>query len=36
MECKNCQKQLAPSDKFCGNCGAKKISHRLTLKHIIS
>lgn len=23
MNCKNCQKQLEPFDKFCSNCGTK-------------
>jgi|TARA_R110002020_G_scaffold63136_1_gene168291 hypothetical protein len=34
MECKNCQKQLAPSDKFCGNCGARIVDQQLTYRYL--
>jgi len=33
MNCKNCEKALEPSDKFCSECGAKVIDHRLTMRH---
>lgn len=34
MECKNCKKSLSVSDKFCNNCGAKVIDHRITMGHL--
>ena len=34
MNCKNCQVPLSEDAKFCENCGAKVIDHRLTLKYL--
>lgn len=34
MICKNCKTHLKNDDKFCSNCGAKVIDHRITLKHL--
>lgn len=36
MQCKNCEYSLETSNKFCPNCGAKIIHHRLTLKNLWS
>tara|TARA_R100000935_G_scaffold58576_1_gene96339 strand:+ start:24590 stop:25414 length:825 start_codon:yes stop_codon:yes gene_type:complete len=33
MECKNCKQQLQEKDQYCSICGAKLISHRLTLRN---
>lgn len=34
MNCKNCQTKLEGEKKFCTNCGAKIINHRLNFKII--
>nr|WP_299384634.1 DUF3667 domain-containing protein [Allomuricauda sp.] len=34
MVCKNCNHTLNPNDRYCGNCGAKVIQNRLTLKNV--
>ncbi len=34
MECKNCKNTLDQSDKFCNDCGAKIINHRITMGHL--
>ncbi len=36
MNCKNCENSLETTTKFCQNCGAKVIHHRLTLKSLWS
>ncbi|GER59644.1 hypothetical protein ULMA_17520 [Patiriisocius marinus] len=36
MNCKNCKRALSLEDKYCNECGAKVINHRLTLKHFFS
>lgn len=35
MHCKNCQTKLEGEKKFCTNCGAKVINHRLNLKTVM-
>lgn len=36
MNCKNCAFPLSSEDTFCRNCGAKVITHRMTLRYIAS
>ncbi|MBC8756518.1 DUF3667 domain-containing protein [Kordia sp. YSTF-M3] len=36
MQCKNCEYSLETTNKFCANCGAKKIHNRLTIKSLWS
>ncbi len=36
MECKNCSRILSPEDKYCNDCGAKVITHRLTLRYLFT
>ena len=33
-QCKNCEKTLHEADKFCNDCGAQVINHRLSLKYL--
>lgn len=34
MNCKNCNSSLKDTDKYCANCGAKIVTHRLTIKSL--
>lgn len=34
MNCKNCKTLLEDSSKFCNECGAKVINHRITLGYL--
>jgi hypothetical protein len=36
MHCKNCNSNLSSNHKYCYDCGAKVITQRLTLKHIVA
>ncbi len=36
MECKNCAKLLSEKDSYCNECGARVITHRLTLRYLFS
>jgi len=36
MNCKNCNHKIEEDDLFCENCGAKVITHRITLRLLIN
>ena len=36
MNCKNCESVLNPADLFCSKCGAKVITERITIQHLLS
>ncbi len=36
MQCKNCEQPLTETNCYCGDCGAKVIGHRLTLRYLAS
>jgi len=36
MNCKNCQTELLPEDKYCNECGAIVVNERITLKSLVS
>ncbi len=36
MDCKNCNSELSPKNKFCSECGAKIIRERITIKSLFS
>lgn len=36
MNCKNCERQLEQSDKYCANCGAKVVNTRLAFSYFLS
>ena len=36
MKCKNCSELLTSKTNYCPECGAKAITHRLTLRYLLS